>query len=95
MHIQSSGQVHSAQAINAPHRAPSVRPAASAAPASVSGVDQLDISPEADLVSRARDLPDIRQDLVARIRSEIQSGSYETDEKLDYALGALLDEIGG
>ena len=59
-----------------------------------SHVDELDISPEADLVSRAREVPDVRQELVARIREEIQAGTYETDAKLDVAMDRLLDEIG-
>ncbi len=46
------------------------------------------------MVSRIRDLPDIRHDLVARIRGEIEAGTYETDEKLDVALGRLLEEFG-
>jgi negative regulator of flagellin synthesis FlgM len=62
------------------------------APASY-GVDQLDISPEADFVSQVRDLPDIRADKVAAIKAQIQAGTYETDEKLDIALSRLLDEI--
>jgi negative regulator of flagellin synthesis FlgM len=62
--------------------------------ASASGVDQLDISSEADFVSQARDLPEVRSERVAEIRAQIQSGKYETSEKLDIALERLLDEIG-
>jgi len=58
-------------------------------------VDELDISHEADLVGRVDDLPDIRADRVAEIRAEIAAEVYETDEKLDIALGRLLDEISG
>ena len=57
-------------------------------------VDQLDISSEADLASRVRELPSIRSDRVAEIREQIASGAYETEEKLDVALERLLDEIG-
>jgi hypothetical protein len=31
--------------------------------------------------------------MVARVRSEIAAGTYETPEKLDSALDRLLDEI--
>jgi negative regulator of flagellin synthesis FlgM len=58
-------------------------------------VDELDISQEADLVGRVEDLPDIRADRVAEIRAEIAAGVYDTDEKLDIALGRLLDEMSG
>ena len=57
------------------------------------GADQLDISREADMVSRIRDIPDIRADRVAEIRAAIEAGMYETPEKLDIAVGRLLDEI--
>jgi negative regulator of flagellin synthesis FlgM len=57
------------------------------------GVDELDISPEADMVSRVRDLPDVRTDRIAEVRAQIATGVYETDAKLDIAVGRLLDEI--
>ena len=34
-----------------------------------------------------------RADLVARIRSEIALGTYETPEKLELALARLLDDV--
>lgn len=91
MYIYGSSQVHAPQALAAPHRfapvqAPQNRPAA--------GVDQLDISPEADLLSQVHNLPEVRQDRVNELRAQIASGTYETDAKLDAALSRLLDEIG-
>ena len=59
-----------------------------------SPVDHVDISPEADFVSQVHELPDVRMDRVNEIRAEIESGAYESDEKLDIAVGRLLDEIG-
>ena len=91
MQIHGPYQVHGPQPLSAPHRIKS--PQASPTPAESRGVDQLDISPEADLVSRVRELPDIRADRVAQIREQIQAGIYETPEKLDIALERLLDEI--
>jgi negative regulator of flagellin synthesis FlgM len=91
MYVYGTSQIHSAQSIRAPHRAPSAGPAGGT---SLSGVDQLDISSEADFVSQARDLPEVRSERVAQIRAQIQSGKYETSEKLDMALERLLDEIG-
>jgi negative regulator of flagellin synthesis FlgM len=46
------------------------------------------------LLDKVQELPDIRSDLVARIRAEIAAGTYETEEKLEIALERLLDEIG-
>jgi negative regulator of flagellin synthesis FlgM len=92
MQINGPAHLHTAQSINAPHRTP----APPAGPSSTTNreVDQLDISQEADLVSRVHDAPDIRADRVAEIRAQIESGVYETDDKLDIALNRLLDEIG-
>ena len=92
MQINGPTHLHGPQAINSPHAAKASRPTPRAdAPREV---DQLDISHEADLVSRIRDLPDIRADRVAEIRAQIESGAYETNDKLDIALDRLLDEMG-
>ena len=91
MQIYGPAHVHGPQAISAPHRnyaASGTSPAGRQA-----AVDQLDISHEADLVSRVRELPDIRADRVAGVRAQIASGAYETDEKLNVALDRLFDEI--
>jgi negative regulator of flagellin synthesis FlgM len=93
MQIQGIGSIHTPHPISAPHTAQS--PAAPQAPASRDSlhVDQLDISPQADMVSRTRDLPDIRQERVNSIREQIAAGTYDTNEKLDIALNRLLDEL--
>jgi negative regulator of flagellin synthesis FlgM len=51
------------------------------------------ISSAADFVAQAQQLPDVRADRVASIRAAIADGSYETADKLDAALSAMLDEI--
>lgn len=91
MYIHGSSHIHSAQAINPPHRASGA--GASAGAQRLSGVDELDISPEANLLSQLRDIPEIRADRVAEIRAQIAAGAYETDAKLDIALDRLLDEF--
>jgi negative regulator of flagellin synthesis FlgM len=90
MYIYGTSHVHAAQPLAAPHR---TAPAQAASSPYSSGIDQLDISPQADFVAQARDLPEIREDRVASIREQIKSGTYETPEKLDMALNRLLDEI--
>jgi negative regulator of flagellin synthesis FlgM len=57
--------------------------------------DQVDISPEADMISRVHELPEMRADRIAEIRAELAAGTYETEEKLDMAIGRLLDELVG
>jgi len=91
MYIYGTNQIHAAHSISAPHRAAGTQ---AAGPAHrTSGVDQLDISPEADLISQVHSMPDIRADRVAQIKAQIASGAYETPEKIDLALERLLDEI--
>ena len=92
MEIQGPGHVHGPQSIRAPHR---IQPAeTNNQVGDLNQVDQVDISPEADLVSRINELPDIRTDRVAEIRAQIEAGTYETDDKMETALGRLLDELG-
>lgn len=91
MQIHGPTHVHGPQPINAPHRAAAPQPTAQSG--YTMGADQLDISREADMVSRIRDIPDVRADRVAEIRAAIEAGTYETPEKLDIAVGRLLDEI--
>ena len=93
MQINRPGHVHGPQSVNAPHRNQTQQPQ-TPTNSNLTEVDQLDISTEASMVSRARDLPEIRQDVVNRVKAEIEAGKYETDEKLDIALGRMLDEFG-
>ena len=90
MEIYGPGQVHGPQSIRAPQR---VQPAQADA-IDNTPLDQVEISAEADFVSQIHDLPDVRADRVADIRAQIESGVYETNEKIDVAVGRLLDEIG-
>lgn len=92
MQINGPSHVHGAQSISAPHRASAAQ--AADQPNGTFGVDQLDISHEADMVSQVHSLPDIRADRVAEIRAAIAAGVYETPEKLDVAMDRFLEEVG-
>jgi negative regulator of flagellin synthesis FlgM len=92
MQIHGPSHIHGPQPVNPPHRAAAAAP--SAAPESAQPLDQLDISREADLVSRVRDLPEIRAERVEQLRAQIEAGRYETEDKLDMAVSRLLDELG-
>lgn len=69
----------------------------SALPVESNGVarsaDELELSNRAVLLSRLRELPAIRADLVQRVKSEIATGVYESPEKIDIAVEALGREI--
>ena len=58
------------------------------------GRDQVELSRTAQLLSKIHELPDMRQDLIARVREQIQNGTYETPEKLEVAVQKLLEEEG-
>lgn len=63
--------------------------------ASLTPVDQLDLSAEAQEITQSNDIgSDIRVDRVADIRRQIAEGNYDTDEKLSAALDNFLDQIG-
>jgi negative regulator of flagellin synthesis FlgM len=95
MHIYGPSHVHGPHGLNGPHfnRADSPQSGKSVAGPS----DQLDISQAAEAAIQASESGagggEIRADLVARVRSEIATGTYETPEKLDAALDRLLDEL--
>lgn len=92
MQIQGTHQVHGAHALQGPH---SARPTARANGAQASQpTDQVDISPAAQAASEASQVDGVRSDLVARLRSEIASGTYETADKLEGAVDRMLDAIG-
>jgi hypothetical protein len=45
------------------------------------------------MMAKLRQLPDIRVELVARIRAEITAGTYETPERLQGTIERLLEDL--
>lgn len=91
MQIYGPSHIHGPQGLNGPHFNRTQGTQAGKSPASPA--DQLDISAAAEAAVQAVENGEIRSELVARVRSEIAAGTYETPEKLDAALDRLLDEI--
>jgi len=56
------------------------------------GEDRVEVSRVAQYLRRLSDLPAIREDLVARVREEIETGVYDSSERLDGALDELIAE---
>lgn len=71
-----------------PRRAAGVPEPVSPAPRT-GPTDSVELSNTARLLSKLSELPDIRKDLVDRVRGEIAAGTYDTPEKVD----AILDKI--
>ena len=92
MHIYGPAHLHGAQPISPPHNSRISKPSAPNQAGQIQ--DELDISDAAQLVEQAKGVPEIRHDVVDRIRGQIAEGTYETEDKLDIALDRLLDEIG-
>jgi negative regulator of flagellin synthesis FlgM len=52
--------------------------------------DQVEFSEMARFLSRVSELPDVRVEKIASVRSAIDRGDYETPEKLEIAIDRLL-----
>lgn len=89
MHIYGPSQLHGPQSLQGPHWNRAAAPTPTAQP-----TDQVDISAAAEAAIHAAEGGDFRAELVARVRSEIAAGTYETPQKLALAMDQLLDEIG-
>ncbi len=88
MNVSGPSHIHGAHGVNAPHTLRG--PHRQAAPSQPS-VDKLEISEAARAASQSAGA---RSELVARIRSEIAGGTYETPQKIDAAVERLLDQMG-
>ena len=93
MQVYGSAQVHGPHAVQAPHARANANVARNERPAAPTS-DEVQISAAARLIDQLSDIPEVRADRVAEIRSQIAAGTYETGERLDAALDRLLDEIG-
>ena len=92
MRIQGPAHLHGAQPVGPPHTSRASKPAAPDYAGPIQ--DELEISDVARFLEEVREMPEVRQERINEIRAKIADGTYETDEKLQIALGRLLDEIG-
>jgi len=72
-------------------------PATAASPTSepkpVATGDQVEISAASQMLDKIQQSPEVRAERLAQIKAAIDAGEYETPERLEAALGRLLDEI--
>ena len=72
-------------------------PVEAVAPASdldaASTVDSVEFSKQAQMLEKIHQLPDVRQDQIDAIKGAIANNTYLTDEKVDIALGRLVDDV--
>ena len=92
MQIHGPAHLHGPQPIGPPHSSRVSQP--HSRPDSTPISDEVEISEAARLVDQARQVPEVRQDRIDAIRTQLAQGTYETQEKLEIAVERLLDEIG-
>lgn len=56
---------------------------------STRSADRVELSEAAKIMSRLHEMPEVRTELVNRIREQIAAGTYDTPDKIE----ALLDEL--
>jgi anti-sigma28 factor (negative regulator of flagellin synthesis) len=66
------------------------------------GGDRVELSSAAQLkaqipqlLSKINALPDVRQDLVDRVKAQIANNTYETSDKIDAAISKLGEDVKG
>lgn len=55
--------------------------------------DRVELSDQARLLSKLKQLPEVREDLINSVKSQIDAGKYDTTERFDTAINALLDDL--
>lgn len=68
-------------------------PTASQASSNARTSDRVELSDQARLLSKLKQLPEVREDLVNSVRSQIEAGTYDTPERFDTAVNSLLDDL--
>jgi negative regulator of flagellin synthesis FlgM len=56
------------------------------------GDDRVEVSDAARFLAKLNAMPEVRTELVERVRAEIANGTYDTPEKFDLAVDAMIDE---
>lgn len=58
------------------------------------GTDRVEVSRMASLLNQLREMPEVREDLVARVRAQIAAGDYDTPERIEGAIDGMIGEHG-
>ena len=76
--------------IDGPNKIARITP--SVTPSGASRTDKVDLSQKAAMISKAMSLPQVRAERVAEIKKLIESGRFETDTRLEWAINRFLTE---
>ena len=55
--------------------------------------DRVELSAQARMLSKLKQLPEVREGLVNSVKAQIEAGNYDTEERFDTAVNALLDDL--
>ena len=55
--------------------------------------DTVEISQVAKLAAKIQELPEVRTELVERVKAEIAAGTYETPQRIEVAVTRLTEEL--
>ena len=55
--------------------------------------DRVELSDRARYLSKLKELPEVREDLVNSVKAQIEAGNYDTAERFDTAVNALIEDL--
>ena len=55
--------------------------------------DTVEISAAARLAAKVQDIPEVRTELIERVKTEIAAGAYETPERIEITVNRLMEEL--
>jgi negative regulator of flagellin synthesis FlgM len=55
--------------------------------------DVVEISSAARLAAKIHEVPEVRSELVQKVKAEIEAGTYETPERLEIAVNRLMEDL--
>lgn len=64
------------------------------ATSSLREADSVELSSTAQLLSRLKNLPEVRNELIKRVKAEIADGTYLTPDKIGASIDNLADDLG-
>lgn len=55
--------------------------------------DRVELSERAHYLAKLHEVPEVRLELVERVRSEMAAGEFDTPERFDAALDGLIEDV--
>ena len=91
MNVGQTGGVGGPQPIQPGSNRKPVSPVPSSEP--TARTDKAEISSHARLLQKLREMPDMRTDLVDEVKSQIEDGTYETEDRIRAAVDRMFEEL--